>query len=146
MFMPFGRTSDIVVNGAERTTLYPIVEDAARRFDLRIQPDPRPQAGTYYRSDHFSFARVGIPSFSVEGGQDLVGQPPGTGKKLFDAFEEHRYHQPADEYHDDWDFAGMELCARFGMLIGFNIANEERQPTWRAGDEFLPARIVSGVK
>lgn len=146
MFMPFGRTSDVVVNGAERTTIYPLVEEAARRFDLRIKPDPRPQAGTYYRSDHFSFARVGIPAFSIEGGEDLLGRPPGTGRKLFDDFEEHRYHQPADEYKDDWDFSGMEQYARFGFLVGVNVANAPKLPAWRSGDEFLPARVASGVK
>jgi len=146
MFMPFGRSSDVVVNGAERTTIYPIVQEAAGRFDLRIKPDPRPDAGTYYRSDHFSLARVGIPSFSIEGGEDLLGKPPGTVKKLFDDFEEHHYLQPSDEYHDDWDFSGMEQFARFGFLIGVNVANAPKLPSWRAGDEFLPARIGSGVK
>jgi Zn-dependent M28 family amino/carboxypeptidase len=146
MFMPFGRTSDVVLTGAERTTFYSMVEEAARRFDLRIKPDPRPEAGTYYRSDHFSFARVGIPSFSIDGGEDLLGKPPGTGKKLFDEFEDKRYHQPADEYHDDWDFSGMEQYARFGFLLGMNVANAPKLPTWRAGDEFLPPRVASGVK
>ena len=146
MFMPFGRASDVVVNGAERTTLYPIVEEAARRFDLRIAPDPRPSAGTYYRSDHFSLARVGIPAFSIEGGEELLGKPPGTGHKLFEDFNENHYHQPSDEYHDDWDFSGMEQFARFGFLIGVNAANAPKLATWRAGDEFLPARIASGVR
>lgn len=146
MFMPFGRTSDVVVNGAERTTLYPIVEEAARRFDVQIKPDPRPSAGTYYRSDHFSFARVGIPSFSIEGGENLLGKPPGTGHKLFEDFNEHHYHQPSDEYHEDWDFSGMEQFARFGFLIGVNAANAPKLATWHAGDEFLPARVASGVK
>ena len=145
MFMPFGRANDVVLNGAERTTFYPMVEEAARRFDLRINPDPRPEAGTYYRSDHFSFARVGIPSFSIEGGDELLGKPPGTGKKLFDEFEDKRYHQPSDEYRDDWDFSGMEQYARFGFLLGVNLANAPKLPTWRAGDEFLPARVASGV-
>jgi Zn-dependent M28 family amino/carboxypeptidase len=146
MFMPYGRTSDVVVNGAERTTMYPIVEEAARRFDLMIKPDPRPEAGTYYRSDHFSFARVGIPSFSFEGGDDLLGKPPGTGAKLFAEFNDKHYHQPSDEYHDDWDFSGMEQYARFGFLMGINVANAAKLPTWRAGDEFLGARTASGVK
>jgi Zn-dependent M28 family amino/carboxypeptidase len=146
MYMPFGRTSDVVLTGAERTTFYPVVEEAAKRFDLRIKPDPRPDAGTYYRSDHFSFARVGIPSFSIDGGEDLLGKPPGTGKKLFDDFEDHRYHNPSDEYRDDWDFSGMEQYARFGFLIGVNVGNAPRLPTWRPGDEFLPARVASGVK
>ena len=79
MFLPYGRARDVTVNGAERTTLYPIVQEAAKRMGLTISPDPRPEAGLYYRSDHFSFARVGIPSFSVEPGEDLVGQAAGDG-------------------------------------------------------------------
>ena len=146
MFMPFGRASDVVLNGAERTTIYPMVQEAARRFDLTIKPDPRPEAGTYYRSDHFSFARVGIPSFSIEGGDDLLGKPPGTGAKLFDEFNDQHYHQPSDEYHDDWDFSCMEQYARFGFLMGINVANAPKLPTWRAGDEFLAPRVASGVK
>ena len=146
MFMPFGRARDVNVTGAERTTLYPVVEEAARRFGLTITPDPRPEAGVYYRSDHFSFARVGIPSFSIDQGIDLLGKPPGTGMKLFTEFQEQHYHQPSDEYHEDWDFTGMEHYARFAMLIGVNTANLTKMPTWRAGDEFLPARQASGVK
>jgi Zn-dependent M28 family amino/carboxypeptidase len=146
MFMPFGRARDVNVTGAERTTLYPIVEEAARRFALTIVPDPRPEAGVYYRSDHFSFARVGIPSFSIDQGVDLLGKPPGTGKKLFDEFEDKHYHQPSDEYHDDWDFTGMEHYSRFAMLIGVNVANATKMPTWHEGDEFLAARVASGVK
>jgi Zn-dependent M28 family amino/carboxypeptidase len=146
MFMPWGRARDVNVTGAERTTLYPVVEEAARRFGLAITPDPRPEAGVYYRSDHFSFARVGIPAFSIDQGIDLLGKPAGTGKKLFDEFEDQHYHQPSDEYHDDWDFTGMEHYARFAMLIGVNTANLSKMPTWRAGDEFLPARVASGVK
>ena len=145
MFMPFGRASDVVLNGAERTTMYPLVEQAARRFDLTIKPDPRPEAGTYYRSDHFSFARVGIPSFSVEGGEDLLGKPPGAGAKLFAEFNDRHYHQPSDEYHDDWDFSGMEQYARFGFVLGVDVANAPKLPTWRAGDEFLAPRTASGV-
>ncbi|MEI4861342.1 M28 family peptidase, partial [Klebsiella pneumoniae] len=88
--------------GSERTTVYPIVEETARRFGLTIGPDPRPGAGSYYRSDHFSFARVGIPAFSIEAGRDLMGKPPGTGEKLFAEWNEKRYHQPTDKYNDDW--------------------------------------------
>ncbi len=146
MFLPFGRARDVNVTGAERTTMYPIVEEAARRFGLTIAPDPHPEAGSYYRSDHFSFARFGIPSFSIEGGEDLLGKPQGIGAKLFADFNDHRYHQPSDEYREDWDFSGMEQYARFGFLIGINVANAPKLPSWRAGDEFLPARIASGVK
>ena len=143
---PYGRTRDVGVHGAERTTAFPLVEEAARRFRFTLSPDPRPFAGSYYRSDHFSFARAGIPAFSVDAGRDLLGQPPGTGKKYMDEYNEARYHQPSDEYRDDWDFSGMEIDARFGFLINLNAANLPKLPTWRPGDEFLPARVASGVK
>lgn len=145
-FQPWGRTSDVVVNGSERTTAYSFVQEAARRFNLTISPDPRPEAGLYYRSDHFSFARVGIPAFSIEEGRNLLGKPPGTGEKLFADYNEHRYHQPADKYSDDWDFSGMEEYCKFGMLIAREVANSPNLPTWHAGDEFLPMRQRSGVK
>ncbi len=144
MYQPFGRYSDVGLNGAERLTIYPVVEETAKRFNLRIAPDPRPAAGIFYRSDHFSFARVGIPAFSVDQGQDLVGKPDGA--KMFEEFNEKRYHQPSDEYKDDWDFAGMETYGRFGFTLGMNVANLPKLPTWKPGDEFLPARIASGVK
>lgn len=146
MFMPNGRYSDVGVYGAERTTAYPLAEEAARRFGLAIAPDPRPAAGVFYRSDHFSFARVGVPAFSVENGKELMGQPAGSGSQYFADFNESRYHQPSDEYRDDWNFSGMEIYARFGFLIGLNAANLATLPTWRAGDEFLAARVASGVK
>ena len=145
-FQPWGRTKDVVVNGAERTTIYSTVQDAARRYSLTITPDARPEAGMYYRADHFSFARVGIPAFSIEEGRDLLGKPPGTGQKLFADWNDHRYHQPTDKYSDDWDFSGMEEYSRFGMLIGLDVANLPSLPTWRAGDEFLAARQRSGVR
>jgi Zn-dependent M28 family amino/carboxypeptidase len=146
MLMPFGRARDISITGAERITAYPVVEEAARRLGLTIVPDTRPEAGRYYRSDHFPLARVGIPAFSIEGGVDLMGKPAGTGAKLFAEFNDNRYHQPSDEYRDDWDFAGLEQYARFAFVAGMNAANLPKLPTWRSGDEFLPARIASGVK
>jgi Zn-dependent M28 family amino/carboxypeptidase len=146
MFLPFGRASDVTVNGAERTSFYPIVEAAAQRMALKISPDARPSAGLYYRSDHFSFARVGIPAFSVEGGEKFAGKSEEFGKQAIKEFTGKRYHQPADEYKDDWDFAGMEQYSQFGLLIGLDVANQDALPTWRAGDEFLAARQASGVK
>ena len=146
MFQPVGRASNVVVNGSERMTLYPIVQEAAWRFGLAIVPDPEPAAGLFYRSDHFSLARVVIPSFSIEQGNELLGQAPGTGAKVMEEFRGTRYHQPSDEYRPNWNFTGMEHYARFGMLIALNVANTPKMPTWRDGDEFLPARIKSGVK
>ena len=145
MYMPTGRAKDVLVNGSERTTIFPIVQEAAKRFGFTIASDPQPEAGHYYRSDHFSLARVGVPAFSVDQGEDLMGHPAGTGAKYRKEFDANRYHQPSDEYKSDWNFAGMEQYARFGLLIGINVANTPKMPTWKAGDEFLPARQKSGV-
>jgi Zn-dependent M28 family amino/carboxypeptidase len=143
---PFGRTRDVVVNGAERTTAWPVVEAIAKQMELTINPDPRPEQGAYYRSDHFSFAHAGIPAFSVEEGDDFIGKPKGFGAKAFEEYNEKHYHQPSDEFQESWDFSGLAEMARFGFLIGAEVANQSGLPTWRAGDEFLPAREKSGVK
>ena len=145
-FYPFGETRDVFVSGAERTTLWPLVERDAKRMNLAIKPDAEPEQGYYYRSDHFSLARVGIPAFSIEGGRDYSGKPSDFGKTVFETYNEQHYHQPSDEYHDDWDFSGMEQMVRFGMTLGLDIANEPRLATWRSGDEFLAARKQSGVE
>ena len=142
-FYPFGRTKDVSVGGADRTTIWPTVEEAARRMELTIKPEAHPEQGHYYRSDHFSLAHAGVPAFSISLGTDYYGKPPGYGEKVFEEYNDKHYHQPSDEYHDDWDFAGMEEVARFGFLIGTTIANQDKLPTWKAGDEFLSAREKS---
>jgi Zn-dependent M28 family amino/carboxypeptidase len=138
-YSPYGKVRDIVVSGSERTTLRPVVESVTERFGLTIKPDGHPEAGSYYRSDHFCFARMGVPAFSVGMGSDYVGKPAGfaaeKGKQAAST-----YHQPTDEYKEDWDFSGMEQFARFGMTLGLEFANLEKMAGWVEGDEFLPAR------
>jgi Zn-dependent M28 family amino/carboxypeptidase len=143
---PFGRTRDVAVGGAERTTFYPVVEAVAKRVNLAIKPEGHPEQGHYYRSDHFSMARVGIPAFSVSMGTEYVGKPADFYDKIFNAYNDRNYHAPSDEYREDWDFAGMEQMAQFGFLLGLEAANGSTLPTWKAGDEFLSARQKSGVK
>ncbi|HSW49153.1 MAG TPA: M28 family peptidase [Bryobacteraceae bacterium] len=145
-FFPFGRTQDVVVTGAERTTFWPYVQEAAQRMNLVIRPDPRPEQGSFYRSDHFSFARAGIPAFTVDEGGQFAGKPEGYGERVFEEYNTKHYHQPSDEYRDDWDMSGMEQIARFGFLLGQSAANMDRLPAWNPGDEFLAARQNSGVK
>lgn len=144
-FYPFGRTRDVVVNGAERTTVWPVVQNVAKRLRLEIKPDPRPEQGTYYRSDHFSFAKAGIPAFSVSMGTQFEGKPVDFGNTVFQEYNSKNYHQPSDEYREDWDFSGLEEIAKFGFLIGADAAALPALPTWRPNDEFLPARKKSGV-
>jgi len=140
---PVGRTRDIVVSGAERTTLWPLVQQVAARLQFTIRPDPHPEQGHYYRSDHFPLAHAGIPAFSVGQGSDFAGKPAGFAEAFFDEFNAKHYHQPSDEYHDDWDFAGLEDLGRFGFLLAAEAANADNLPTWRDGDEFLAARDKS---
>ena len=145
-FPPFGKTRDVEVTGAERTTLWPIVQADAQRINLEIKPDSEPGQGHFYRSDHFSLARVGIPSFSISSGIDYAGKPADYGKKIFEQYNNEHYHQPSDEYHDDWDFANMEQMAGFGLTLGLDFANTPKLPSWRTGDEFLSAREKSETK
>jgi Zn-dependent M28 family amino/carboxypeptidase len=140
---PVGRPTDVVVSGAERTTLWPLVQNTAKRFGLTIEPDPQPEQGHFYRSDHFSFAHAGIPSFSIAEGNAFAGKPAGYGEAVFNDYNEKRYHQPSDEYKEDWDFSGLEEMAKFGMTLGTEAANMSKLPTWNAGDEFLQAREKS---
>ncbi len=145
-FLPLGRTRDIVAAGSERTTLYPLVQDAARRFQYEVKPDPRPGQGSYYRSDHFSFARAGIPSFSIHLGSDFINRTQDAGAVDSQKFNVSHYHQPSDEFNENWDFSGLEQVARFGMLLGRMAADLDKLPTWNPGDEFLAARETSGVR
>jgi Zn-dependent M28 family amino/carboxypeptidase len=145
-FYPFGRTKDISVTGADRTTLWSTVQDAVKSMNLEVEPEAHPEQGHYYRSDHFEFAHAGVPAFSISLGSRFEGKPSDYGEKVFEEYNSKHYHQPSDEYHDDWDFSGMEEAARLGFLIGRNVANQQALPTWHAGDEFLSAREKSGVK
>jgi Zn-dependent M28 family amino/carboxypeptidase len=145
-FFPVGRTKDVVPLGAERTTAWPVVKHAAKQLGLEIKPDPRPEQGSYFRTDHFPLAQIGIPAFSIRQGTDFIGKPPGFADQYFKEFVTEHYHQPSDEYHEDWDFSGLEDLGRLGLLIGIETANLDQLPTWNAGDEYLPARERSASK
>ncbi len=142
---PFGRTSNVLVNGAERTTLWPLIGRDAKSMHLQLAADPNPEQGDYYRSDHFSLARVGIPAFSVSQGDHYIGKPANFGQTIFEKYNTEHYHQPSDEYHADWDFSGMVQMAEFGLKIGIDAANLPQLPTWHAGDEFLAVRNGEGA-
>jgi Zn-dependent M28 family amino/carboxypeptidase len=127
-FEPFGLTKDIIVTGAERTSVWHTVQDVAKRFRYEIRPDPRPEQGSYFRSDHFSLARVGVPAFSVNTGEDFWGKPAGFGDKAFAEFNEKHYHQPSDEFQESWDFSGLQQLGRFGFTLGMEVANQDKIP------------------
>jgi Zn-dependent M28 family amino/carboxypeptidase len=140
---PIGVPEEIEVVGADRTDIYPVVQATAKDFNLAIRPDSRPEAGHYYRSDHFSFARVGIPSFSVNEGVKYEGHPADWGVAQQNDYNDKRYHQPSDEYSPNMIFAGNAKMARFGIALGWQAANLNSPIRWKPGDEFEKARATS---
>ena len=133
---PWGRAKQIVISGAERTSVLPQAENVAKRMKLAIQPDAQPQQGHYFRSDHFSFARAGIPAFSIGVGTEFDGKPAGYGQRMWEEYNRLHYHHPSDEYHEDWDFTSVAQAAEFGFILGNEIANQDKLPDWRPGDQF----------
>ena len=143
MLNPLGVPLDAEVSGAERTTFYPVVEKTAKAFDLAIQPDQFPQAGHYYRSDHFSFARVGVPAFSIGQGTHFEGHDAAWGVAQMEDFVAHHYHQPSDEYKESMDFRGDAKMASFGVILGWEASSQSGSVEWQRGDEFETARKKS---
>jgi Zn-dependent M28 family amino/carboxypeptidase len=143
---PFGDPQEVVVSGAERTSIYHLVEQVAKDFELAIKPDDLPQAGRYYRSDHFSMARVGVPAFSVNQGTLFKGHDHAWGEEKERDYVAHRYHQPSDEYREEMDFTGDAKLARFGLALGWQAANQPALAGWLPGDEFEKVRKGSASK
>lgn len=141
--MPLGAPEQVEVSGAERTTFYPSVQATAADFRFAIRPDARPEAGHYYRSDHFSLARVGIPAFSINQGVKFKGHDEAWGLAQLQDYTDHHYHQPSDEYKPGMDWTSGAAMARFGFALGFEAANQQRQVGWKKGDEFEKARLAS---
>jgi Zn-dependent M28 family amino/carboxypeptidase len=137
---PLGEPQQLVVSGAERTSVYPLVEKVAKDFAMAIEPDDHPEAGHYYRSDHFSMARVGVPAFSVNEGALFKGHDLAWGEEKERDYVAHRYHQPSDEYRADMDFSADAKLAKFGLVLGWDTANQPELADWQPGDEFEKAR------
>jgi Zn-dependent M28 family amino/carboxypeptidase len=131
-----GPTHDFIPLGAERSSLKAVVEAVARERGMRVSPDARPEQGSFFRSDHFPFAKAGVPSISLKEGNDYVGRPKGWGEEQFRAYNTAHYHQPSDELRDSWDFRGMIQETEIAMAIGRRIADMEAMPTFNPGDEF----------
>ena len=143
MLNPIGTPTAAEVGGAERTTFYPEVEKTAKAFNLTIEADQTPGAGHYYRSDHFSFARVGVPAFSIGQGTTFEGHDAEWGKQQMEDFVAHHYHQPSDEYRPDMDFRGDAKMAQFGFILGWEASSSPHEIGWQPGDEFEVARKKS---
>jgi Zn-dependent M28 family amino/carboxypeptidase len=131
-----GPTQDFIPLGAERSSLKGVVETVARNMGLRVSSDSRPEQGSFYRSDHFPFAKVGVPSISLKEGDEYVGRSKEWGEEQFKAYNTAHYHQPSDEMRDTWDFKGMIQEAEIALAIGRAIADAPEKPRFNPGDEF----------
>jgi Zn-dependent M28 family amino/carboxypeptidase len=146
MVLPIGIPRSVSMGGAERVDFWPMVQTVAKSFDLALEPDSHPMSGSYYRSDHFSLARVGIPAFSVDQGELFEGHTAEWGLEQGKDFVAHHYHQPSDEYRADWDFRGNAKLARFGFVLGWLASEQPKTVEWMPGDEFEAARKASRAK
>jgi len=135
-----GRTRDLTAVGYGKSSLDGIAEAVAQKQGRKLVPDQFPDRGYYYRSDQFSFAKIGVPALYFDNGTDYIGKPPGWGAKYKAEWEEKHYHQPSDEIDDTWVFDGMIEDAQIGFYAGYLVAQADALPTWTPGDEFEAAR------
>ncbi len=142
---PIGVPESVNVTGAERTSFYPTVEKTAKAFGFDIQPDAEPGAGHFYRSDHFSLARAGVPAFSINTGVKFAGHPPEWGKAQRDEYTAKHYHNPSDEYSPSMDFSSNASLAQFGFALGWQALLAKDTVSWLPGDEFESVRLRGGV-
>jgi Zn-dependent M28 family amino/carboxypeptidase len=138
----FGRTKDIVLLGAERSTLGEIAAGVAARYGRVIGADPEPGRGYFFRSDHFPFAKIGIPAVSLSEPTQYIGENPDYAKKLHDAFNEKDYHQPSDEFRDDWDYDGAVEDMRLLAELGWELATTPTLPSYHPDEQFARPRLT----
>jgi Zn-dependent M28 family amino/carboxypeptidase len=135
-----GDARDMVTIGGAKSQLDLYLARAMAAEGLVGHPDPDPGAGSYYRSDHFSLAKQGVPMLDVSLGQDLVKGGPSAGKAAADDYRAHRYHQPSDQYDPAWDWSGALHEIRVYYRIGRDLATSRDWPNWNPGDEFRAIR------
>ena len=136
----YGRTKDITLIGLGASDLDDYVRDAAGEQGRVIRADPEPEKGFYYRSDHFNFAKQGVPALDPDSGIDYVGKPADYGKKVRDNYTEHDYHQPSDIVRPDWDLGGAREDLKVFFTVGYRIAEADKMPEWKPGNEFKATR------
>ncbi len=137
----WGHTHDVTYIGLGKSTIDEIATLIAEEQGRVVKPDQFADKGYFYRSDQFSFAKIGVPAMYLDTGTDFVDRPPNWGREQQDHYTEVNYHQPSDEYDPSWNLEGMIQDALLGYWTGLAIANADEMPTWVPGDEFEAARI-----
>jgi Zn-dependent M28 family amino/carboxypeptidase len=136
----WGPTTDIISIGMGQTTLDDLLVEVAARHDRTVAPDADPEKGYYYRSDHFEFAKRGVPALDPKGGRQYAGKSADFGKRKQDEYTEKDYHKPTDEVKPDWDLSGAAADMRLLVELGYRVAEEPRYPDWKPGSEFRARR------
>jgi Zn-dependent M28 family amino/carboxypeptidase len=136
----WGRTRDVGSVGLGKSSLDGVLKATAGEQGRHVTPDPFPDRGHFYRSDQFSFARIGVPAVYLDAGTDFLDHDPDWGRQRVEEFERVRYHQPSDQYDASWNLDGAMDDLRLLTVVGLRVADAPGLPTWRAGDEFEAAR------
>ncbi len=136
----WGRTRDVVVVGSGNSSLEDVLARHAASQSRRLAPDPEPEKGFFYRSDHFEFAKQGVPSLYIDTGTEFIGRREGYGQQKRDEYTALDYHKPSDEVKPDWDLSGALEDLRLLFLVGWDVAQTPAYPTWNGGTEFKATR------
>jgi len=136
----FGPMKDVTVIGYGNSELDDYVDAAARRQRRKVRPDPEAERGYFYRSDHFSFAREGVPALYIDSGIDHVEHGEAWTREQIDQYTTERYHKVSDEFDPAWDLTGMVDDLRLFFSIGHRLSRERAFPNWREGNEFRAIR------
>lgn len=142
---PHGPARNFTTSGSAKVDLLDELVDTAKKFNLSYSTDPKPEAGHFFRSDHFPFAKRGVPAVSFGSGDDLVDGGVAAGKAMEEAYVKDRYHQPADEWEADWTFTGMARDLQLLYTVGSDLANSDRWPNWSQDSEFRAARDATAA-
>jgi Zn-dependent M28 family amino/carboxypeptidase len=136
----YGLTRDYAVLGAERSNLMQVINDVLKERKLSFLADAHPEQGYFFRSDHFPFAKTGVPALSIRVGEDYVGKPKGWSEQFFKEYNAKNYHQPSDEFDESWRFDGMAQILDVTLEIGMKASNIEKLPRYNPTDEFARAQ------
>jgi len=132
----WGKTKDLTIVGLGNSTLDDTATAVLKAHDRTVRPDPQPENGGFYRSDHFSFAKEGLPSLDPDSGVEYIGKPADYGMKTHELWESNDYHKPSDEVKSDWDLSGAVDDLRIFFEIGHIVAQGDTFPSWSPGTEF----------
>jgi Zn-dependent M28 family amino/carboxypeptidase len=136
----WSKSTDMTIIGSGKSSLEDTVADVLKAHGRTAGPDPEPEKGRYYRSDHFEFAKQGVPAFYAIPGVDFVGKPAGFGKQVQADYDLKDYHKPSDEVKPDWDLAGAVDDLKILFEAGDRVAEEPKYPEWKSGSEFKAKR------